>query len=137
MTMIKEGLVLENNKGNLKIKVDRNGACGSCAASGSCAERKTTVVEIFSADDIHKGDKVLLESDADRISRISATVYIIPVILVMAGALLPSYFLKNSGYDTNLISLGAVLLMLALSVLFIKLLDKNANKDKLMKVRKA
>lgn len=137
MTMIKEGLVLENNKGNLKIKVDRNGACGSCAASGSCPERKTTVVEVFSADDIHKGDKVLLESDADRISRISATVYIIPVILVMAGALLPSYFLKNSGYDTNLISLGAVLLMLALSVLFIKLLDKNANKDKLMKVRKA
>lgn len=134
--MIKEGLVLENNKGNLKIKVDRSSACGSCAASGSCAERKTTIVEIFSADDIKKGDKVLLESDSDEISKISALVYVVPVILVMFGALAPTFLLKNSGYDTNLISLGAVILMLFLSVLFFKKLDKGAKKDNLMRVRK-
>ena len=137
MTMTKEGLVLENNKGNLKIKVDRNGACGSCAASGSCAERKTTIVELFSTEDIHQGDKVILESDADQISKISALVYTIPVILVMLGALAPAYLLEGTGYDTNLISLGSVAIMLLLSVLFIKKLDKNAKKEKLMKVRKA
>ncbi len=136
MAMTKEGLVLENNNGNLKIKVDRNGACGSCAASGSCAERKTTIIEIFSADNINKGDKVILESDADEISKISALVYVVPVILVMIGALAPSFLLKNSGYDTNLISLGSVILMLVLSVLYIKRLDKGAKKENLMKVRK-
>ena len=136
MSMTKEGLVLENNNGNLKIKVDRNSACGSCAASGSCAERKTTIIEIFSADDINKGDKVILESDADEISKISALVYVVPVILVMIGALVPSFLLKNSGYDTNLISLGSVILMLVLSVLYIKRLDKGAKKENLMKVRK-
>lgn len=136
MAMTKEGLVLENNNGNLKIKVDRNAACGSCAASGSCAERKTTLIEIFSADDINKGDKVILESDADEISKISALVYVVPVILVMIGALVPSFLLKNSGYDTNLISLGSVILMLVLSVLYIKRLDKGAKKENLMKVRK-
>ena len=134
--MTKEGLVLENNRGNLKIKVDRNSACGACAASGSCAERKTTIVEIFSAENIDKGDRVVLESDADKINKISAMVYIIPLILVMIGALAPSYLLKDSGYDTNLISLGAVILMLGLSVLFIKNLDKNTKKDQLMRVRK-
>lgn len=136
MAMTKEGLVLENNNGNLKIKVDRNSACGSCAASGSCAERKSTVVEIFSADNINKGDKVILESDANEINRISALVYVIPLILVMIGAVAPHYLLKNSGYDTNLISLVAVVVMLALSVLYIKNLDKNAKKEKLMKVKK-
>lgn len=136
MTMTKEGLVLENNNGNLKIKVDRNSACGSCAASGSCAERKTTIIEIFSADNINKGDKVILESDADEINKISALVYIIPVILVMIGAIAPSFLLKNTGYDTNIISLGSVVFMLALSVLYIKRLDKGAKKEKLMKVRK-
>lgn len=136
MAMTKEGLVLENNNGNLKIKVDRNAACGSCAASGSCAERKTTIIEIFSADDINKGDKVILESDADEVSKISALVYVVPVILVMIGALVPSFLLKNSGYDTNLISLGSVILMLVLSVLYIKRLDKGAKKENLMKVRK-
>lgn len=136
MAMTKEGLVLENNNGNLKIKVDRNSACGSCAASGSCAERKTTIVEIFSADNINEGDKVILESDADEINRISALVYVIPLILVMIGAVAPHYLLKNSGYDTNIISLVAVVVMLALSVLYIKNLDKNAKKEKLMKVRK-
>ena len=136
MAMTKEGLVLENNNGNLKIKVDRNSACGSCAASGSCAERKTTIVEIFSADNIDEGDKVILESDADEINRISALVYVIPLILVMIGAVAPHYLLKNSGYDTNIISLVAVVVMLALSVLYIKNLDKNAKKEKLMKVKK-
>lgn len=136
MAMTKEGLVLENNNGNLKIKVDRNSACGSCAASGSCAERKSTVVEIFSADNINEGDKVILESDSDEINRISALVYVIPLILVMIGAVAPHYLLKNSGYDTNIISLVAVVVMLALSVLYIKNLDKNAKKEKLMKVKK-
>ena len=136
MTMTKEGLVLENNNGNLKIKVDRNSACGSCAASGSCTERKTTIIEIFSADNINKGDKVILESDAEEINKISALVYIIPVILVMIGAIAPSFLLKDTGYDINLISLGSVIFMLALSVLYIKKLDKGAKKEKLMKVRK-
>lgn len=136
MTMTKEGLVLENNRGNLKIMVDRNSACGACAASGSCAERKTTIIEIFSAENINKGDRVVLESDADKINKISALVYIIPVILVMMGALLPSYLFKDTGYDTNLISLGAIALMLLLSVLFIRKLDKNSNKDQLMRVRR-
>ena len=136
MTMTKEGLVLENNKGNLKVMVDRNSACGGCAASGSCAERKTTIVEIFSAENINKGDRVVLESDADKINKISAMVYIIPVVLVMIGALAPSYLLKDSVYDTNLISLGLVILMLGISVLFIKMLDKNSKKDQLMRIRK-
>lgn len=136
MAMTKEGLVLENNNGNLKIKVDRNSACGSCAASASCAERKTTIIEVFSADNINKGDKVILESDADEISKISALVYIIPAILVMLGAILPTMLLKNTGYDTNLISLGSVILMLALSILYIKRLDKGSKKEKLIKVRK-
>lgn len=136
MALTKEGIVLENNKGHLKIKVDRNSACGSCAASASCAERKTTIIEIFSADNINVGDKVILESDAGEINKISALVYTIPAILVMIGAVAPSYLLKNTGYDTNLISLGAVIFMLFLSVLFIKRLDKNAKKEFLMKVRK-
>ena len=136
MAMTKEGLVLENNNGNLKIKVDRNSACGSCAASASCAERKTTIIEVFSSDNINIGDKFILESDADEISKISALVYIIPAILVMLGAILPTMLLKNTGYDTNLISLGSVILMLALSILYIKRLDKGSKKEKLIKVRK-
>ena len=54
----------------------------------------------------------------------------------MIGAIAPSFLLKNTGYDTNLISLGSVVFMLALSVLYIKRLDKGAKKEKLMKVRK-
>lgn len=136
MAMTKEGLVLENNNGNLKIKVDRNGACGSCAANGSCAERKSTVIEVFSADNINKGDKVILESDANEINKMSALVYAVPVVLVMIGALAPTFLLKNLDVDTNLISLVSISLMLALSVLFFKKLDKGVQKEKLMKVRK-
>lgn len=136
MSMTKEGLVLENNNGNLKIQVDRNSACGSCAANGSCAERKSTIIEMFSADDIKKGDTVLLQSDASQINKLSAIVYVFPMIMVMIGAIGPSLLFKNSNLDLNLISLLSVLVFLAISILIMRKVDKRFKKEQLMKIRK-
>lgn len=137
MSMTKEGMVLENNNGKLKIQVDRTGACGSCAAASSCVEKKSSIIEVFSADNIHEGDKVILESDADKINKLSALVYIFPAIMLLVGIAAPHYFLKNSNLDTNLVTLFSVIIMLALSVIIIRNFDKKVCKEKLMTVRKA
>lgn len=136
MQMTKLGLVLENNKGNLKVEIDRTGACGACSASESCAEKKSTVVEIFSADDIKKGDTVILEGDSSQISKISLLVYIFPVVMMVLGAVLPNILFKNSSIDLNLITLVSVVFFLLISLIFVKRLDSKYKKENLMKVKK-
>ena len=136
-TVRKEGLVIDNNKGNLKVQIFRNGACGACAAKGSCAEKKTTEIELFSHEDLKKGDRVIIEGSSSEVSKLTATVYIVPVAMMLVGALIPNIFLKNTTMDINLLTLLSVVIFFAISMIFIKKLDKNVKNKNMMRVRKA
>ncbi|MDU2585072.1 MAG: SoxR reducing system RseC family protein [Anaerococcus prevotii] len=136
-TVRKEGIVIDNNKGNLKVQIFRNGACGACAAKGSCAEKKTTEIELFSYEDLKKGDRVIIEGSSSEVSKLTATVYIVPVAMMLVGALIPNIFLKNTTMDINLLTLLSVVIFFAISMIFIKKLDKNVKNKNMMRVRKA
>lgn len=136
-TVRKEGIVIDNNKGNLKVQIFRNGACGACAAKGSCAEKKTTEIELFSHEDLKKGDRVIIEGSSSEVSKLTATVYIFPVAMMLIGALIPNIFLKNTAMDINLLTLLSVVIFFAISMIFIKKLDKNVKNKNMMRVRKA
>ncbi|WP_105300461.1 SoxR reducing system RseC family protein [Anaerococcus marasmi] len=136
-TVRKEGIVIDNNKGNLKVQIFRNGACGACAAKGSCAEKKTTEIELFSYEDLKKGDRVIIEGSSSDVSKLTATVYIVPVVMMLMGALIPNIFLKNTSMDINLLTLISVAIFFAISIIFMKKLDKNVKNKNMMRVRKA
>lgn len=135
-TMIKEGTVLENKNGNLTVSIPRNEACGSCAAKGSCGQKAETIIEIFSADDIKKGDRILLESKSSDITKYSIYVYILPVVLMILGALLPNLLLKDKGLDLNLLTLFSIVIFMALSFFIVKGIDRKIKDNNVMKVRK-
>ena len=135
-TMTKEGVVVENNKGNLLVSVMRNEACGSCAANGTCGQKKETLIKIFCPDDIKVGDKVKLESKASDINKYSIYVYIFPVIMMVLGAFLANLFFKNTNYDLNLMTLLFVTIFLLISFLLVKKLDSKIKSKEIMKVRK-
>lgn len=132
----KEGIVLDNNKGHLTVQIFRNGACGSCSASGSCAESKTTEIELFTHDNIKKGDRVMIEGSSNDVTKLTAVVYIFPVVMILIGAILPNVFLKNTGIDLNLLTLISVLVFLLISLVFVKGLDSKVKDRNIMKVRK-
>lgn len=134
--MIKYGTVLENNNGDLTVSVTRNEACGSCAAKGSCGQKEETIIELFSAEDLEVGDRVLLESRSSDITKYSIYVYVLPVVMMVIGAVLPSVFLKNTNYDINLLTLLSVIIFFAISFMIIKSIDKNLANNNVMKVRK-
>lgn len=135
-TMIKEGTVLENKNGNLTVSIPRNEACGACAAKGSCGQKAETIIEIFSADDIKKGDRILLESKSSDITKYSMYVYILPVVLMILGALLPNLLLKDKGLDLNLLTLFSIAIFMALSFFIVKAIDRKIKDNNVMKVRK-
>lgn len=132
----KEGIVLDNNKGHLTVQIFRNGACGSCSASGSCAESKTTEIELFTHENIKKGDRVMIEGESSDVTKLTAVVYIFPVVMILIGAILPNVFLKNTGIDLNLLTLISVLVFLLISLVFVKGLDSKVKERNIMKVRK-
>lgn len=132
----KEGIVLDNNKGHLTVQIFRNGACGSCSASGSCAESKTTEIELFTHENIKKGDRVMIEGESSDVTKLTAVVYIFPVVMILIGAILPNVFLKNIGIDLNLLTLISVLVFLLISLIFVKGLDSKVKDRNIMKVRK-
>ncbi|WP_394018217.1 SoxR reducing system RseC family protein [Anaerococcus cruorum] len=135
-TMIKQGTVLENKNGHLTVSVARNEACGSCAAKGSCGQKEETIIELFSPDDIKVGDKVMLETRSSDITKYSMYVYVLPVVMMVVGAIIPNLFLKNSGYDINLLTLISIIVFFAISFMIIKGIDKKLANDNVMKVRK-
>lgn len=134
--MIKEGTVLANNNGKLTVSVARSEACGACASKESCGQKEESIIEVYSADDLKKGDKVLLETNSSDVTKYSIYVYILPVAMMIIGALVPNLFLKNSGIDLNLITLISVILFMLLSFVIVKHIDSNLKNDNVMKVRK-
>lgn len=135
--LVKEGTVLSNTKGKLQVSVPRNEACGACAAKGSCGQKGETIIEVFSHDDINVGDKVILESKSKDITKYSIYVYILPVFMMILGAVLPNVFLKDSAIDLNLLTLLSIAIFLLISFLIVKNIDRNMKDNTVLKVRKA
>ena len=88
-------------------------------------------------DAIGKGDRVIIEGSSSEVSKLTATVYIVPVAMMLVGALIPNIFLKNTTMDINLLTLLSVVIFFAISMIFIKKLDKNVKNKNMMRVRKA
>lgn len=135
--LVKEGTVISNTKGKLQVSVPRNEACGACAAKGSCGQKGETIIEVFSHDDINIGDKVILESKSKDITKYSIYVYILPVFMMILGAVLPNIFLKDSAIDLNLLTLLSIAIFLLISFLIVKNIDRNMKDNTVLKVRKA
>ncbi|RGB76531.1 sigma E positive regulator RseC/MucC [Anaerococcus nagyae] len=134
--MIKQGIVLDNNNGKLIISVGRSEACGACAAKESCGQKDETIIEAYSTDDINTGDKVILESRSQDITKYSIYVYVLPVALIVIGAVLPNLLFKNSGLDINLLTLISILMFFAISFVIVKKIDNKLKDNNVMKVRK-
>ena len=99
-------------------------------------QKSETIIEIFSADDIKKGDRILLESKSSDITKYSMYVYILPVVLMILGALLPNLLLKDKGLDLNLLTLLSIVIFMALSFFIVKGIDRKIKDNNVMKVRK-
>ena len=135
-TMTKEGTVLDNDNGKLTLSVGRTEACGACAAKDSCGQKEETIIEVFSNGDFSKGDKVIIETNSSDVTKYSMYVYILPVAMILLGAIIPNIFFKNVDLDPNLLTLGSIVLFMILSFIIVKAIDSKMKDNKVMKVRR-
>lgn len=134
--MTKQGIVLSNDNGNVKVMIQRNEACGSCASKDSCTQKQDTIVEVYSTEDISTGDRIVLTTNSSDITKFSLYVYVLPVLMMILGAAVPNILLKNTTYDMNLLTLISSIIFLLISYLIAKGLDKKVRGQNVMRVRK-
>ena len=77
--------------GDAVIAVERRSACsGDCDSCHGCAHQ-TEVLTVIARNDIgaQPGDTVQVESETGRVLRLALLLYIMPMVLMFAGYLLP------------------------------------------------
>lgn len=134
-TLSKKGIVVENKDGNVKIMVQRDSGCGSCSTCGGC-EIKPSYYSTFTNQDLNPGDFVFLDSDAKTVNNLSFFTYLFPVSMMILGAVLANTVFSSVNLDKNLLTLGFIVLFLAVSILVLKLFDKSYDNKKIISIRK-
>lgn len=92
-----------------EISVPRKSACGhDCEECAGCGISGSAVyVRALNTCDAHPGQKVVVESDTNKMLRIVAFVYLIPVILFLLGYFITAVLTPSVAIQYTVAILGA------------------------------
>lgn len=80
------GYVVESNDGIIKVRVDRESACGgNCVSCNGCST-KAMIVEIKDEYGLKRGDTVTLYEDSRKVIRYALIGYGLMAVLLVLGA---------------------------------------------------
>lgn len=117
--MQETGEVVSVTNNTLKVRIYRKSACGDgCASCGLCKNNEN-IIEVKNSVNAQIGDKVTLEISSGKLFKAAFLVYIIPLIMLIAGYYIGRIFTKNEG----LCVLSAFLLMI-ISLIAISIYDR-------------
>ena len=76
--------------GEVMIAVERSSACGNCSMSGLCFSDDTKIIKLQAKADfpVKEGQIVRLTLDEGNFLKYSVITYLMPVILLLAGAVI-------------------------------------------------
>ena len=94
-----------------EISVPRKSACGhDCEECAGCGISGSAVyVRALNTCDARPGQKVVVESDTNKMLRIVAFVYLIPVVLFLLGYFITAVLTSSVAVQYTMAILGAVL----------------------------
>jgi sigma-E factor negative regulatory protein RseC len=107
------------------VKVRRSSACGTCSSKGACHSLGgggDLEVDVVNRAGASVGDRVVLEIPTSSVVKIAFLVYMVPVVGLVAGALLGLELGKAYGVNSELCALGGSLILFALAFTFVKVL---------------
>ena len=124
--MKKEGMVISNDGAYINVLIIREsgwgGKCSSC--SGCSSEKKPVINKVLNEVDAKIGETVILEAEDNLIIRYTLILYLIPLIMFVIGIISGIIiFGKNNVSHSDIKSIGFGLLFLAISFIFLKIID--------------
>ena len=116
--MIRTGKVVSSSGGMLKVCFERPEMCAKC---GQCGEMKETLIDIPGS--ASPGDWVDVDLPEGQLLKLSALVYVIPLLFLLLGL-----FLGNALFGTETAQFICALAMTALSLAAVILYDRHLKK---------
>lgn len=122
-----EGIVIEVVGDVLaRVKTSRHNDCENC---GACPGNSALVLEARNDVGAQPGQRVAIEIREVNMLKAAFIVYILPLILVFAGAVAGGVLGGNLGYSPLGFQVGGGTIALILSLLYIKFFDSAASSD--------
>jgi len=128
--MTEVGTVVERTKdGEVVVEVGRSSACDACHAKGACfstLQERRTLMTAIDPIGVEVGDRVTLELDDRTFLRAVAVVYMIPLLMLIAGAAITYILLSGPAFaeSRDLASAGGALVGVALGVGIVRLYNQ-------------
>lgn len=126
------GFVRKVNGDKIELEVRRISSCGGgCKTCSSSCDAPAHVIIVENELNAKVGDFVEIKGDSKNILKYTAIVYMLPLTFLIVGISVGNFIFKSNGYSNHEV-LGFLigLIFLALSLLFIKLIDKKISKKK-------
>jgi sigma-E factor negative regulatory protein RseC len=126
-----EGIVIKLDNKTAMVRTTRKTACESCGERHSCASIGSGQEMELEADNpvnAQVGDRVTVSLPAGKLITASFLLYVFPIILMIAGALLGEHLAEQYQIDSSMLSAGFGFLFFIVAFGLIKLKDIQAKK---------
>ena len=106
--MIKEqGKVEEINENTALVRIQKRSACAHCGSKDSCSiSKRDALIEVPNDLDAGLGDQVEITVPEGTLLRLSALVYLLPVVALLIGAILGTELSGKFGWDSGISSIA-------------------------------
>ncbi|MDH3974625.1 MAG: SoxR reducing system RseC family protein [Deltaproteobacteria bacterium] len=132
-----EGKVVKLEGGYAIIHTERGSSCDGCSAKSSChtmSDSGGRLMEMRAINSVgaQVGDRVKVAIDSIVLLKSSFLVYVLPLIVMIAGGLLGDNYARNNmpASDPDLVAGAVGIACLVLSFLLIRLWNKSLEKKK-------
>jgi sigma-E factor negative regulatory protein RseC len=126
--MIRESGIIERVDGRRAVvRIQKGGSCAACENRASChiGTDRPLLVEVDNEMGAAEGDRVELSMPTASLLKLSFLVYMVPVLALVLGAILGAEWAESLGFSSTSASLLLGGSALAVSFLFLKLLDRS------------
>lgn len=125
-----EGIVLEISGRTAKVKTSRHNDCENC---GACPGNSAIIVDAYNPLAASVGQHVALEVQEVNMLKAAFIVYILPLIMVFAGAILGTYIAAYVGVNELAAQFTGGVFAFSLSVWYIKYFDYSSQANEKMR----
>ncbi len=122
-----QGLVIEVNNDVAKIKVGRHSDCKNC---GACPGSDSIIISANNKIGAKPGQRVSFEVKEANFLGATFIVFILPLIALFIGVMLGEVIGKNMGLSMPMFQVIGGIIALALSIIIIRKVDRNAKLNK-------
>jgi sigma-E factor negative regulatory protein RseC len=137
-----QGVILRTDSHTAWVKTVRSSACEGCSAKGSCHTMgggQDMEVKALNIAGARVGDRIVLSYETPSLLKATFLIYVFPIILLIAGALLGQMLALYLNLNSSALSILLGFAFFFIALIFVKvrankMAQKNAYQPKVIKI---